>query len=297
MKLLIVAMWLLLQATSPVPRKAPQSATDTPNTIQKQSDAKQQPSEAPALVKSQVQSESTKPHDKNDQNAQTDHQIKVTEFPPVSIKRDEVDWALWLFNFALVVVGFLQWKVLRRQAQIAHNQELQMIEAGKQTKEIIAQMKDTAVRDLRGYVGVSKILLDLGNPQVPEGLVEIQNFGKTPAYKVRHRTAIGIESYPPSAPLQEIPQSRASVTVIFPQIKNLGKVGLKKPLPLGVSIGTPDLTIYVYGKITYEDAFGNERFCDFRFVFGGVEEPVTYHGDNGRLYGVMRPDSEGNDAN
>src|SRR5260370_28469033 len=103
MRLLIVTVWLLFQASSPVPGKAPQSATDTPNNIQKERGAKQQPFDTPALVKSQVQPESPKPHDKNQEDEQGNHQVKIVEFPPVSVKRDRVDWALWVFNGALVV--------------------------------------------------------------------------------------------------------------------------------------------------------------------------------------------------
>lgn len=296
MKLLAIAICLFLQASSPVLGKTQQSTTHAPNNIQKQSDTKQQPPNTSPLVESQVQSESAKSHDKNDQGTQSDHQVKVVEFPPVTVKRDEIDWALWFFNFALVAVGLLQWSVLRRQAEIAHKQELQMIEAGNQTKEIIMQMKNTAVRDLRAYVGVSKIKLDLDNMRIPIGLVEIQNFGKTPAYKVRHWTGVGVQPYPPIT-LPEIPSMEdASVSVIFPQVKNTGSVALKKALPLGAAIGTQELTVYVYGKVTYEDAFGNERYFRFRFVFGGTEEPVFFR-ESGKVWGAMRPDVEGNEGN
>src|ERR1700738_1388263 len=98
MRLLIVAICLFLQAPSPVPREAPQSTTNTPKKIQKKSSAKQQPSDAPVAIDSPIQSESTKPHDKNNQSAENDHQIKVVEFPPISVTRDKVDWALWIFN-------------------------------------------------------------------------------------------------------------------------------------------------------------------------------------------------------
>jgi hypothetical protein len=293
-----------MQTPVPAPGKAPDSSTSTGDKIQDQSKGKRTPANMSPPTIDQNQSQTTEAHGNKQGNNNAEQLITVGKFPPVSITKDWTDRFYWGFSGLLVVVGGFQiWllirqlKIINRQTDIAEQQRTQMAQAGEQTERIIAQMKETEVRDLRAYVGVSKILLDLENMQVPEGLVEIQNFGKTPAYKVRHNTAIGIQTYPPSAPLPEIPQpERASVTVIFPQIKNLGKVALKKPLPQGFIVGTPNLTVYVYGNIRYEDAFGNQRTSNFRFIFGGTEAAVVYRDERQRLCGAMRPDSEGNDA-
>jgi len=36
-------------------------------------------------------------------------------------------------------------------------------------------------------------------------------------------------------------------------------------------IGTTKATIYVYGKVTYGDVFGNEWYTDYRLIHGGSE--------------------------
>jgi hypothetical protein len=300
--ILILAMILSVVKTAPpVPLQAPSIAAGA--STENQGQAAKPPSAA-----GPNQPRATNRNTAQDGTKDTDHTIAISKLPPVAVsnpRRDWADWGTWLFTCLLAITSLLQiwllWKTFRvasTQADIVKGQETQMIEAGKQTERIISQMKETAVRDLRAYIGVSRILLNLENMLLPEGLVEIQNFGKTPAYKVRHSTAIGIQTYPPSAPLPDIPRpERASVTVIFPEIKNVGKVALGKPLPRGVTIGTPELTVYVYGNISYEDAFGNQRYSNFRFIFGGTESAVSYRDERQKLCGAMRPDSEGNDAN
>ena len=92
-------------------------------------------------------------------------------------KRDWFDRLYWGFGALLALTSILQIILLFKTIGIYGQQRDQMIQAGQQTEQIIAQMKDTAIRDLRAYVGVSKIKLDISDPGQPVGLVEIQNFG------------------------------------------------------------------------------------------------------------------------
>jgi hypothetical protein len=61
-------------------------------------------------------------------------------------------------------------------------------------------------------------------------------------------------------------------------------------------IGTPQLTLYIHGRITYRDAFENERYTDYRLMFGGIE-PHRLRNDNGIGVAFLRADTEGNEAN
>jgi hypothetical protein len=240
----LIAVLSLIQASSPIPRSATESSVRSAHKIQDQSENQQEPANSPAPVNSQVQPSPAKPNIENQSSKDSDQYVKVVEFPAVSGNRDKIDWALWIFNFALVVVGFLQWSVLKKQAKIAHNQELQMIAAGKQTEQVIAQMKETEVRDLRAYVGAAKVILNLQNSDVPRGIVEIQNFGKTPAYEVRQWMGITIHSHPLTIVLPESSNPEtASRSALFPNVKNVSLVDLKKPLPSSTVIGKPQLTV------------------------------------------------------
>jgi hypothetical protein len=172
-----------------------------------------------------------------------------------------------------------------------------MEQAGHQTERIIDQMKETTVRELRAYIGVSKVYLSLEVPTLPRGIIEVENFGRTPAYKVRQWIRIEINPYPPTSVFPEPTHGPASMSVIPPGVKNTSHVPLSKPLPTGVSVGTPALTVYVFGEVTYEDAFRQERKTSYRFIYGGPEGGKSFRNANGVLLGAMNPDTGGNDAN
>jgi hypothetical protein len=53
-------------------------------------------------------------------------------------------------------------------------------------------------------------------------------------------------------------------------------------------MGTPDATVYVYGQVTYVDAFQHKQTTDFRLIYGGPE--------GGGANGLMSADTEGNEA-
>lgn len=302
MKYLILTVFLAVtQASVPIPRKTADNPASTRGNIQNKSQNKNaSPDSKPPLI-SQDQSQSTDGNRSNQGDKNANSPIRISELPPVTVlptKRDWFDRLYWGFGALLALTSILQIILLFKTIGIYRQQRDQMIQAGQQTEQVIAQMKDTAIRDLRAYVGVSKIKLDISDPGQPVGLVEIQNFGRSPAYKVRHWTGISPQPYPLIATLPPSPATEFSVAVLHPNVPNLGVVALKKRLPNSVAVGTQQWTIYVYGEVIYEDAFGNQRHTHFRFFFGGPEPVQTYQEtSNGAWYGVMKPYSEGNESN
>jgi hypothetical protein len=294
----------VVQASSPVPGKTPDNPTSTGSEVQDQTKDKNTNPGPTTTAVSQDQPQGHDAHGSEQNSNDAEQPVTVSKLPPVSITKDWTDRFYWLFSGLLVVIGGLQiWLLVRqlntinRQADIAHNQEVQMVQAGLQTERIIAQMKDTTVRQLRAYVGVSKVLLNLTDSTLPEGQVEVQNFGQTPAYKVRQSAIININSYPPVSPLTSTPfDAEGSISLIPPGIKQLSVVPFKQKLPAGILIGTPENTIYVHGRITYEDAFGQERYATFRFFYGGPIKPTQIKSPNGLIFGGMHPDTTGNNA-
>lgn len=304
--LILTVLLIVVQASPPISRQAPDSSTSANGNSQKQAQSGKAPSK---VFPSSINQNRTKTADSNtakQENAATKQSLVISELPAVTInnRRDWADWGTWFFTFLLAFAGLLQiillWKTLKitsKQADIAGRQERQMAEAGEQTERIIAQMKETEVRDLRAYVGVSKTLLRFQNPLQPEGMVEIQNFGKTPAYKVRHQAAITIGPHPLAVTLPDIPAApSASVFTLYSNIKNTNSVTLKKPVLAGTSIGTMEHTVYVFGRVVYEDAFGNEWYTKYRFIFGGPGGGVLYTDQHGLSLGAMYTDSAGNEA-
>jgi len=309
MRYLILTVLLTVgQASSPIPRQTPYSSTSARTGDQHNTKKKNEPSNTSSSAINQNQSGSTNSDAAQNGSEDTDHPITVGKLPPVTItpaKRDWVDWGYWGFGGLLALTGILQiWLLFRtlrittRQAEIAERQESQMRAAAQQTERIIAQMKETEVRDLRAYIGVSKVILLAQNIQKPEGIAEFQNFGKTPAYNVRQWIGIAPQSHPLAVTLPESTNpSTASVSTIYPSVKNVLTVRLKKEFPPGTKIGTSQLTLYVYGRVAYDDIIGNHWYTSYRFIFGGPEGGRFYRDENGFLCGAMGPDSEGNHAN
>jgi hypothetical protein len=60
-------------------------------------------------------------------------------------------------------------------------------------------------------------------------------------------------------------------------------------------LGTMELTLYAYGKVTYRDAFGNQRYTRYRLMHGGGEQ-IHLRDKNGIAVGLLKPDYEGNEA-
>ena len=60
-------------------------------------------------------------------------------------------------------------------------------------------------------------------------------------------------------------------------------------------LGTPQATIYVFGRTTYLDIFGHEWYTDYRLIHGGPE-PVRLENKDGVMVGKLRTDTSGNKA-
>jgi hypothetical protein len=166
-------------------------------------------------------------------------------------------------------------------------------EAVKSQTDILS---DTARRQLRAYVVLeSGRVVNVANPipafegQViqptgaeitnlacgPVAFVQIKNAGQTPAYRVAHWGGICFREYPLVSPL---PAKDAQLPPM-PSVLGPG-IGGSKMLFLNQlsSQQIADLrdgtgAIYIYGEITYIDAFEVERFTRYRAMhhrIGGV---------------------------
>jgi len=166
------------------------------------------------------------------------------------------------FTGLLVVVGLVQAFVLGLTAWLIKRQADQMVEAGKQTERIIAQMKDTTVRQLRAYVGPSAATIKCAGVGKYFAAVEIKNFGQTPAYKMRNFTDSYIGPYKSEETQFKEPSGSGIYTTgtLFPNSPFYGSKD--------VETSNPDTGhIFIYGKIEYEDVFKQKRWTRYRFVF------------------------------
>jgi hypothetical protein len=233
--------------------------------------------------------------------------IKISEFPPVNIPKGWTDYTYWLFSLCLVLVGALQiWLLFRtlqttnRQADIAEQQKLQMIQAGQQTERILGQMRESTQRQLRAYICVSSALLKFPKTDVAEVQIHLKNHGQTPAYDVEGWIHTWTESYPLAVVLPEPPEGfERSREIMGPGsvriYVNTKVISPVENLPL---LGTPGGTIYAYGEVRYKDAFGESRFTKYRLIYGGSEGVRKLKPDTeGIVTALLKPDTDGNEAN
>jgi hypothetical protein len=159
----------------------------------------------------------------------------------------------------------------------------------------LVHMRESSERQLRAYVvaelgnivNVANPLPVGGNPAPqtdarviypngPVARIQIKNTGQTPAFEVRHWGDICIREYPLVSELPPKPPG------LIPVASNLGQGIISTKRFTRHSLLTPQQTtdlmkgiiaIYVYGEISYTDAFGIERHTQYRLMhhpFGGV---------------------------
>lgn len=306
MKIFVLTMLLaVVQTAPPIPRQTTNSPSSASQEVQNkpQQDKTPPTNQVPALntVTAPIHNES------GDKQGSKDGENSVVISKPVSVtvapvKRDWVDFGIWIFDLLLVVVGVLQWRVLKKQSELMGDHAGHLKKLADETQSNVDALKaqsellqDSAQRDLRAYLGVANVYLTHADTPIPKGQVAISNFGKTPAYKVRQWIGIAIGPYPLAAELVRCPYN-GSVSIISPTVQHQSVVPVKKPIPPELLIGTLENTVYVYGQVTYEDAFGHTRNTSYRYIYGGSEGASIFRNDKGVLFGVMKADVAGNEA-
>jgi hypothetical protein len=154
MKLLIATVLLaVVQTPAPVPRQATDSTTNTSRAPQKNGKGKQKQTDSTPPASTPIVVETSAPA-RNDEASQigdpnTQHSVAITQIPPVTViphGRDWVDWGIWIFNGGLLAVGYLQWRVLRRQRDIMadHATHLQKLAKAADANATAAQSNASA---------------------------------------------------------------------------------------------------------------------------------------------------------
>jgi hypothetical protein len=164
------------------------------------------------------------------------------------------------------------------------------------TRQAIASSDSVSRAELRAYVGVT---IGAGSYQEREkdikfgGNPVLTNTGKTPAHKVRYRNNAAIlrEPLPPNY-------------VFAPGQNEVGEyvIGMNLPMTMFIVVddfcdeqdvasimtGTNGRALYCWGKVVYEDAFGDEHetdFCHRMYFFPNPDNPGVYKVDGNYIPG------------
>ncbi len=168
--------------------------------------------------------------------------------------------------FAAIGIGFI-WRTL-------HWTKKAVKEASAATgvaRDAVNITKDTAHSELRAYVGVPKaeIAFPNGRPDeqwLPTIKLEIRNSGQTPARNVQISSTIAIvdRGGVPSDPVTEEPKNMGYLgpgqSIFHGRIPQRLRWIIEKP-----SLQNGSRVMFVYGRITYRDAFDKFRWTDFKF--------------------------------
>lgn len=123
-------------AVAPMPRQT----TDSPTHANQAGKGKSKSSHHQAIAPTpagQIVSSGTKNYDRA--SIATDHKdgsIKIVELPPIHIEKDWMDsCGIWIFNFLLVAVGFLQFFILWKQSRIMKDHAVHLNSLAMATKQ------------------------------------------------------------------------------------------------------------------------------------------------------------------
>jgi hypothetical protein len=130
---------------------------------------------------------------------------------------------------------------------------------------------DNGRRQLRAYVfpdQASLVWQGGGKPTVSE--IVIKNSGQTPAYRLSTAAVIGVADYPMQNPMS-VPAMSGNHTVVPPTGSYTLSVAMEKPLTGEQlsAIQKGKQAIYVFGNISYADAFDECRMTQYRFYYTG----------------------------
>lgn len=166
------------------------------------------------------------------------------------------------------------------------------------TKVNRPSLTDIAIKQSRANIFVSDVqtqnidddMMAIGPTKIPSIRVVIENSGQTPAYGVTHQIAARLAEFPPPNGLFKLPNlGRGSVDNLPAGGKSMAEVGVGQPLgpDQKTLLGLGRLAVYLFGRIEYTDAFGEQRCTKYRMMVGGNA------GFNGTRMVKM---SEGNEA-
>jgi len=144
------------------------------------------------------------------------------------------------------------------------------------TRDTLRHARLTAERELRAYVGTTKIYFLKFSPTAPISVhVEVQNFGRTPAHNYQTSIYLAIGAADGST---SFTQGRGfkeeggeslmpgNLSVVICEL-SLGSAAQAAAMIDAIKNG--GLALYVVGRIEYRDIFGKKRFTNVKRIASG----------------------------
>jgi hypothetical protein len=237
-----------------------------------------------------------------EENAQQRERQEQREIADLQAQQDMALWAERMFwasiaTVALTAVGLVL--ILRTLHYVARATRA-VIKAAEDaergvraTARAVEITEDTAKRQLRAYVGTSRVYFGDFNPARPISvIVEIQNFGQTPAYDYQPTLWLEVRPHPEvgaAFSTNEVALTDGTES-LMPGNKSIVICKFDHPriAELITAIERDLCALYLLGTIRYRDIFGNDRYTNARKLT---------HGDRIRTNSPFINPTEGNESN
>jgi hypothetical protein len=172
--------------------------------------------------------------------------------------------ALVFATVLLAIVGFVQNRNISRQVDASESQVLSSQDQVNVSRKQTDIIEMNSQRQLRAYIGIN------GSADEPTGEtwleLEIKNYGQTPAFKMQFWLNLGIFGYPKTDFIHKsINDSMSGRITLAPGATRT--ISLPKPWKSqkeADEINKGSIAIYIWGEITYGDAWGVGRKTGFR---------------------------------
>jgi hypothetical protein len=223
----------------------------------------------PPLIVSSVRSDADSTNDKQDRALR---QRMATHTLEVDSVKAAVDWLTLLLALATATVLIVQLRWFIKSVQEMKAATAATRDAATATRDSVNTMEATARRQLKAYVFVhSSAIADLAVGRAFKLTVAIRNYGQTPAYKFKVSVNADIAASFDTVPAP--PQSDSTMGALGPgaTFDILGEFRRAVSQQEIDGLINGQLTLFIYGRVTFEDAFGNgDRFLHFPLVTGGA---------------------------
>jgi len=284
----LVVLLVLFPGEGPLAATAPQAPNPAVSTLQNAQKAKLAPS-PPATLVNRAHATTSTPTPTPTPSAR----LLIGQGADRGVDHDTTInlWMAALTGGLLLVAGvqaylfLVQLRLMREAMRVSQ-------EGARAATETAEAMKQTTQRGLRAYVAVSHSTIHFPRPGIPVVKVVVRNTGQTPASNVRQWIHMWVERYPLTVELGEPPEGFVMGQGHLGGNGGTSEMVIERPNPIAPCmhdrIGTADCTIYIYGRVEYDDIFGHRHFLKYRLMYGGAEEG---------LEGSLKSCPEGNEGN
>jgi len=198
--------------------------------------------------------------------------------------------ALALFTAMLVLVAAYQIGFLISANETAERDAAK--DAANAAGDSVNLARDNSICQLRAYIFLDNDVIDNNNLRfatgdVPSGMFRLKNFGTTPANDLVVQISSGVGPWPlPEDTKLPLPAQTKGTQIAPP-----GAVTLWPLEPKGSPVAAEDFEqikadrkrFYVWGRASYSDVFGKDRFTNFCLAVVPPTDPRS-----GAGYGLIR---------